>query len=126
MLYLLLTDRLPYTGIQDWELERFDFKANPLPPPSQLNYMVDAKLDAIMARALAADPADRYPNAQQLLANLESWAPSTGPRSSTQASDDAVDISRKSALGPQMQTDDLGARALWPSRRLGLPRDLGC
>ena len=61
MLYLLLTDRLPYAGIEDWELERFDFKANPLAPPSQLNYMVDAKLDAIVTRALSVDPSKRHP-----------------------------------------------------------------
>lgn len=76
MLYLLVTDRYPYT-FQDvdyflagkcWE--------QPMVPASKLNPLVRPQLDVILSRALALNHADRYSNAVELLASLEQWDPS--------------------------------------------------
>jgi serine/threonine protein kinase len=74
-LYLLLTDRFPFTDpgetglIDDCTFDR------PLILPSQLNVMAGPAVDQIIVRALANRPEDRYPSAKELLADLEKWRP---------------------------------------------------
>lgn len=72
-LYLLLTDRLPYGG----EMGLLDPKCfeRPLIPPGRRNIQVDENLDMIVARSLAVDPKERYPNASAILEDLEQWRP---------------------------------------------------
>jgi serine/threonine-protein kinase len=74
-LYLLLTDRLPYGG--PGEIGPLDPKCfqRPLLPPSRFNIQVDGDLDSIVARSLAANPKDRYPNAGGMLEDLSAWKP---------------------------------------------------
>jgi len=75
VLYLLLTDKLPYAGDNDPDAlsnKRFE---TPLDPPSRLNIHVDPELDQILFRALAQEPGERYPGAEEMLRDLERWQP---------------------------------------------------
>lgn len=74
-LYLLLTDRLPYSdapGSSDFVVAS---PGDTLTLPSRYNIGCDARLDAIVARALEIEPRDRYRDARGLLADLETWEP---------------------------------------------------
>jgi serine/threonine protein kinase len=100
-LYLLLTDRLPYVeGGDTLTPERFDL---PLVPPSRLNVHADALLDRIVLRALVRDPKERYPNAKELLADLDRWKP-CAPGSSFTSADLTEDS--KSVLGQNSPLDE--------------------
>jgi eukaryotic-like serine/threonine-protein kinase len=72
MLYLLLTGKLPfdadYPAVMD-QIMRFD-----PPPPSELVPDCPASLDAIVARALAKSPAERYANADDMAMDLHDVA----------------------------------------------------
>jgi serine/threonine-protein kinase len=70
-LYLLLTDQMPYPDPEPGRAPVF----GPLLPAGRLNVEVDPALDAIVARALAVRPQERYPSAAELLADLETWRP---------------------------------------------------
>lgn len=70
--YLMLTDRFPYTGADLDEIKPEHFE-RPLYPASRINGGVDEQLDAILARALAVNPAERYPHVMALLADLETY-----------------------------------------------------
>lgn len=70
--YLMLTDRFPYAGADLDEIKPDCFR-RPLMPASSLNGGVDDSLDKILARALAIDPADRYPHVMALLEDLNTW-----------------------------------------------------
>jgi eukaryotic-like serine/threonine-protein kinase len=75
-LYLLLTDRLPFTVPDDYErgavAKAFEAK---LVSPSQINPTSDQRLDQIVGRCLAPDRLSRYSSAKDLLSDLEGWAP---------------------------------------------------
>jgi serine/threonine-protein kinase len=71
-IYLLLTDRFPYTGADLDEIRPEHFK-RPLYPAGQINGGVDDRLDRILARALAVAPDERYPHAMALLEDLEEY-----------------------------------------------------
>lgn len=74
-LYLLLTDQLPYPQLDDRDLSDARRFLRPLRPPSVYNITVNAALDAIVFRCLAADQGDRYTDATDLLTDLERWQP---------------------------------------------------
>jgi len=109
-LYLLLSDRLPYANISDEELESGEFVSQKLAPPSTFNLKVDKRLDEIVMRALAPKPAQRYANAQKMLADLEAWRPSAKNMAAT--NDLFSSNNSKTALGPQSTVDEAGARSL--------------
>lgn len=72
-LYILLTDRLPYDvpAYTGWDTRAvFD---QPMLSPSEVNPDVDRELDDIVARSLARNPAERYPDARAMLGALEAW-----------------------------------------------------
>ena len=72
VLYLLLTDRLPFPDLL--RLGRAGTpNPSPLTPPSRLNVLVDQPLDAIVGRAVAYQAADRYADASKMLRALTSW-----------------------------------------------------
>ena len=56
-----------------------------IPAPSSVNPDVDPRLEKICLKALAAEPADRYPDAPALLHDLESLVQSLGARPSARA-----------------------------------------
>ncbi len=76
-LYLLLTERFPYIKENSKEyLEGRDFSES-LIPASFFNFEVNPALDAIVAKALALKPEDRYISATEMLVDLEAWQPSS-------------------------------------------------
>jgi eukaryotic-like serine/threonine-protein kinase len=76
-LYLLLTDRMPFPLLDERDLDDAGRFLQPMRPPSVYNIGVDAALETILSRSLARSQAERYPDARELLADLESWRPSS-------------------------------------------------
>jgi serine/threonine-protein kinase len=103
-LYLLLTDRLPYADIDEDEFQRGAFISRPLAAASSIHLHVDKALDAIVLKALHPKPRQRYADAEQLLADLERWKPSS-KRAATK--DSYTSEMSKTALGP-LSTVDAG------------------
>jgi serine/threonine-protein kinase len=98
-LYLLLTDRLPFSDLGDMDL--FDGKCfeRPMIPPSRLNFQVDPVLDQIAYKALALRPQERYPNAKEFLDDLSKWKPALPRKTKRRPKDQVPSDMSKSALG---------------------------
>jgi len=98
-LYLLLTDRLPFSELGDMDL--FDGKCfeRPMIPPSRLNLQVDAALDQIVFKALALKPQNRYPSAKEFLDDLSEWKPRSPSKVKQHPKDRVSSDMSKSALG---------------------------
>lgn len=73
-MYLLLTDRLAFSGSERDLLDEESF-SRPLIAPSRLNLRVDPLLETITLKALALDPSQRYSTAMDLLKDLSKWSP---------------------------------------------------
>ena len=69
MLYLLFTQRLPFEASDDHALLRKVVKGD-APPPSEL-CAIDPRIEAVILRAMQADPSARYQSADAVLAALE-------------------------------------------------------
>lgn len=108
VLYLLLTDRLPYGGAGGAPETKGERGPRPLVAPSALNGEADAALDAIARRALALAPVDRYADAHEMLTDLEAWR----PRKATPSKPELSSEMSKTALGPASAGDEAGARRL--------------
>jgi serine/threonine-protein kinase len=107
-LYLLLTDRLPFSEVgdfDDWDDARFE---RPLIPPSRLNVQVDPGLDQVLFRALAVAPEGRYPTATAMLADLERWEP--GAARPAREKGEATQELSKTALGERSPIDAAAGR----------------
>jgi serine/threonine protein kinase len=75
ILYLLLTDQLPYTEENKDILldhQRFDL---PLVPCEKLNPMVDDHLERIISRSIALESGKRYQTAAEMKDDLIKWKP---------------------------------------------------
>jgi serine/threonine-protein kinase len=70
VLYELLTGKVPFDGETAVTIALKQVSATP-PPPSSVNSAVPAELDAVVMRALAKDPAERFASADEFLAALE-------------------------------------------------------
>src|SRR6184192_1726517 len=70
VLYEMLTGQVPFTGDTPLEIAMKHLSEVPK-PPSELRPEVPHDLDLVVLRALAKDPADRYPTAEQMDADLE-------------------------------------------------------
>jgi beta-lactam-binding protein with PASTA domain/predicted Ser/Thr protein kinase len=70
ILYELLTGALPFEGETAVAIAVKQVSAEPR-PPGQLNPALPASLDAVVLRTLAKDPAQRYADADELIAALE-------------------------------------------------------
>lgn len=84
MFYELLCERRPAdlpSQAPSWRFESNN--ANEAIPPRKHNRSIPKALDRICTRALARDPAQRYPNAQALADDLDRWLISHGNRSAT-------------------------------------------
>lgn len=73
VLYLILTDQMPYRTQEDMEFIDGKCFTQKLTPPSQLNILVDSYLEGILVKALAIKPDLRHPSAKELLDDLENW-----------------------------------------------------
>ena len=109
-LYLLLTDRFPYTELGEPELDQARFE-RPIIPPSRLNLNVDPTLDQITLRALAIEPKNRYPSAKEFLTDIEKWKPPTQGSGVLSKAEPTSDKS-KSALGPHPSVHSEEARKM--------------
>ncbi len=78
-LYLLLTDRFPFSDPAENGLVDDRTFDRPLIPPSQLNLQAGPAIDQIVLRSLAIRPEERYATAKELLADLEKWRPAARP-----------------------------------------------
>lgn len=79
MLYLLITDEMPHPMLNKRDLHDASRFLRPIRPPSIYNLSVDAGLESIIFRCLAASPSDRYTDASELLVDLEHWEPGAAP-----------------------------------------------
>jgi serine/threonine-protein kinase len=70
-LYCLLTGKPPFDGAADEVLARV--QRGDFPPPRQVAPGVPPPLDAVCLKAMALNPADRYPTALALAADVEHW-----------------------------------------------------
>ena len=109
--YLLLTDTLPYPDLDERDITDASRFVRPLRPASVYNMNVDPALDAILSRCLAAQPADRYQNASELLDELSRWRPE---RSSTMSSSRPTQSGEqtKSIFGQRSSSDIDSARRM--------------
>ncbi|HUP65887.1 MAG TPA: serine/threonine-protein kinase [Thermoanaerobaculia bacterium] len=121
-LYLLLTDRLPFSEAGDTDGFDASMFARPMIPTSRLNMQVDPVLDQILLKSLSIDPAHRHLNAKELLDDLMLWVPSSdaAPAMGKRMSSDAS----KSALGDhspanQEQSRKMARQAVKLSRQSG-------
>lgn len=72
ILYEILTGRPPYTGHSAGEVLERAREARPTPPHT-LERDVPRELSSVVLRALAASPADRYPEPLTLAADVRAW-----------------------------------------------------
>jgi serine/threonine-protein kinase len=70
VLYELLTGSVPFTGETPVEIAMKHISETPV-PPSEKRPEVPHDLDLVVVRALAKDPGDRYPSAEEMDADLE-------------------------------------------------------
>ncbi|HEY1833297.1 MAG TPA: Stk1 family PASTA domain-containing Ser/Thr kinase [Solirubrobacteraceae bacterium] len=84
ILYELLTGVVPFEGETAVAIAFKQVSAVPT-PPSTLNPALPASLDAVVLRALAKDPAERYADAEELIAALEAERASLAGQAQAQA-----------------------------------------
>lgn len=75
LLYLLLTDQMPFPKLGKRDVEDASRFLRPIRPPGIYNVGVDSGLESVIYRCLAASASDRYANAGELLQDLEKWEP---------------------------------------------------
>jgi eukaryotic-like serine/threonine-protein kinase len=125
MLYEMVTGFAPFNAEQVNQIMYQVGNVDPR-PPSQVNRSAPAMLDLIVAKALAKDPANRYGDAHQLLADLLAC------KAEVEANpvDDLASRSMRQVIGPapglrEAQGDKAGAAAadlrasIPPARPLG-------
>ena len=71
-LYYVLTGRPPFVGKTGREVLA-QVAAGDFPPPVAINPNVPRPLNAVCRKAMASSPADRYPTAKALAADLDRW-----------------------------------------------------
>ena len=120
VLYQCLTLRWPFRAKGDYELLR-QIANEEAPPPSVHVPALPADLERIVLRAMAREPADRYPDATAMGTDLRAFAQTSSgaPDASELATylarlfPDGADIARKSDANPQplgpvsMEDDDI-------------------
>ncbi len=110
ILYLLLTDRLPFAEITQTDFFEYSNFEVPIIPPSRLNLSVSPLLDQITLKALSIDPANRYTNAMAFLKDLKRWKPSKiSENRNIYSSSNGL---TKSALGDHTPIDESNANDL--------------
>jgi serine/threonine-protein kinase len=114
-LYMLLTDQMPFEVPQGFTPPRSVYE-KPYPMPSRLNCDCDATLDAIVRRALALDPAQRYPSAEPFADALAAWKPGTALAPPPQLPESTHSL--RSIL-PVAATADREQAATWVKRAYG-------
>ncbi len=94
VLYELLTGEVPFRA-PNWIALCHVIVTVPPRPPSTLRPDVDPELDAICLRALAKEPADRFPSCEDFAAALTRWlAGASQARPKAHVSTEAVPVTR--------------------------------
>lgn len=106
-IYLLLTDRFPFSLPEDFGDINPRLFDQPVIPPSRLNVMVDPAVEAIIFKGMAVDPKIRYQTAQDMLLDLERWKPQ---KFAFVAKAAASSETSKTALGTHSPANEQGAR----------------
>jgi serine/threonine-protein kinase len=70
MLYEMLTGKVPFTGPNAFVIMNDRLLNNPI-PPRELDSTISPQLQEIIYRAMERDPNKRYPNAHELILDLE-------------------------------------------------------
>jgi formylglycine-generating enzyme required for sulfatase activity len=132
VLYELLTGGLPFEGAAQVVL--FNVVHGEVPPPSSLRPGLDPALEAICLRALAKEPAARFPSAAAFAEALRGWlakaslaeVPPTAARPARRSPSRPGGESEKPAhpVGKRKQGDEATAEQA-PRRRSGLRLWLG-
>jgi serine/threonine-protein kinase len=76
VLYLLATGSLPFDGRSAFAVAQ-DHASAPVTPPRRLNPAIPGGLEAVILRALAKPPEDRYASGRELFQALENELPAT-------------------------------------------------
>jgi serine/threonine protein kinase len=123
-LYLLLTDRLPFS--EQGEMDMFDRRAfeRPMTPASRFNIKVDPLLDQILLRTLAIKPEDRYPSAAAVLEDLSRWTPPSACPPPRRTKEVLAEGMSKSALGLHSAADQVAGEKM-AAQAMKLARDTG-
>jgi len=128
-LYMLLTDQMPFPLLGDRDVADANRFLRPVRPPSMYNVAVDAGLESLIFRCLAADAVDRYPTAMELLGDLERWSPDsatarTASRSSLGAKAIAIAPPAVDSRGDASHLASEALQAATDPARLALAADL--
>jgi serine/threonine-protein kinase len=110
ILYLLLTDRLPYPAPTEWGWSNKAFQ-QPHRPPSLFNVDANEALDSIVRKCLRIEPHQRYSKVTTLLNDLRRWKPTRRREAVVQLQD----MGEKEFNGGRKETPeapDQDARAL--------------
>jgi serine/threonine-protein kinase len=121
-MYLLLTDRFPFSLPEDFGDINPKLFDQPIIPPSRLNVMVDSALEGIVLRGMAIDPRSRYPTAHDMLGDLEQWKPQKAAAFAAKAA--VSSQTSKTALGAHSAANEQIARE-GVKRALSLARSTG-
>lgn len=100
VLYQFLTGSRPFSGGGPWEIQRQIVHDQPR-APSMVNPSLPTALDAVMQRALAKDPHDRYPDARTFAADLQRAA---GVAPDHESASSATPVDRSAASTPPTPT----------------------
>ncbi len=104
-LYLLLTDGMPFLVPEDAAPQPSHFKTPPA-PPSRIHFECDASLDAIVTRALAFDPVERFRHAGEMHTALAAWMPAAERHPPTTTHATGSSLSLRTIL-PAVETADV-------------------
>ena len=74
LLYLMLAGRVPFQDESLLKILQMQVTA-PLPSPREFNPQINPELEAVIVRALAKDPNERYATMEELLLDLEAALP---------------------------------------------------
>ncbi|MBI5870888.1 MAG: Stk1 family PASTA domain-containing Ser/Thr kinase [Actinobacteria bacterium] len=107
VLYEMLTGRVPFEGENPVAIALKHLSDEPVPPQALVPEIPD-NLNAVVMRALAKDPRDRYPGAEEFLADLERCRQDL-PVVAPLPADDTAMTSVLSAGAVAAATDDMGA-----------------
>jgi eukaryotic-like serine/threonine-protein kinase len=70
MLYEMLTGKVPFTGANAFIIMNDRLLNNPI-PPREIDPEISLHLQEIIYRAIERDPAKRYPNAHEMILDLQ-------------------------------------------------------
>jgi len=82
VLYQLVVGRVPFNADTPYAIVH-DHIYRPLPIPSQINPDVPTEIEHVLLKALAKDPADRYPTASALVRDFQAAVEATGSQAYT-------------------------------------------